>query len=118
MINSTISRTYSLLDATVGVRVEDAVSAKRAVARDEHAAERRLVAVSLASRLVAADHVALALVVRVVLDAFAVGDTAAVLAVGSQSGREHGGEHDGSDSELHFGRRVPKVVALSVDVEE
>ena len=96
--------TYSLLDFAVVVGVEHAVSAVRAVARHEHAAEAIVLeAVATARRLVASDRAPLALGVAVELDTFAVRDAAAVLAVLREGGGEEGGEHEGHDRELHGG---------------
>ena len=97
------TQTYRLLDAAVVVRVQDAIRAVRAVAGDEDAAEAVVLeAVAAARGLVAADGAALALRVPVELDTLAVGDAAAVLAVGRKRGREDGGEDERSDDgELH-----------------
>ena len=98
------TQTHRLLDAAVVVRVQDAIRAVRAVAGDEHAAEAVVLeAVAAARGLVAADGAALALRVPVELDTLAVGDAAAVLAVGQDEG-EHGSEDEGSDGELHICR--------------
>ena len=92
------TQSYRLLDAAVVVRVQDAIRAVRAVAGDEHTAEAVVLeAVAAARGLVAADGAALALRVPVELDAFAVGDAAAVLAVGRKGDGEDGGEDEGSD---------------------
>ena len=96
------TQTHRLLDATVVVRVQDAIRAVRAVAGDEHTAEAVVLeAVAAARGLVAADGAALALRVPVELDTLAVGDAAAVLAVGRKRDGEEGGEDEGSDGELH-----------------